>query len=665
MSRIIRFVPALLIALPLLDVPGAAVAQQAPAAPNAQSAPNANRDAEIAAATAEGMAEALRRAQGGDWVAQHFLAQAYYSGQGVPKDPATGMYWMKKAADGGFARAQARLALTYNNYGRPPTDPQAAYRYASMAAKQGDTIGYYAMGLFNEYAVGTPRDIDKALEFYADAAGAGNPASLFNMGQLFASGVGVPQGAGAGKASEAEVRALYSGTMYALAEQRGYKLPDDVSRTVEPIAALLLAGFLSLPIAGNAFAHEAAGLAYLNGRRVPKDTAVGIAALKRAAEGGSASAAARLGMEYYRGVNVPRDNPQAVRYFQQAAKAGNEVGYYGLGIYSKYGAVLPKDQGVANQYFGRAIQGFDGYSAFNLGIAYKDGLGLAPNRAVANYLFLVARQRNISQAANFLSAEQSRSAGPVATPRPAGGTAPLPVTVASVPAGPRFALVIGNSDYAGGLPRLTNPGNDADLMATALKKTGFQVQTVKNADQMTMKKAIAAFGDRVRSAGASATAMFYYAGHGVQSDGVNFLIPVNAAITAKADLDLYGVSAASVLSQLEGARAMTNIIVLDACRNTPFPSGSRGGFGTGGLAELRARNGTFIAYSTAPGEVAADGAGRNSPFTLALAQNIQKPGDPVEIVFRNVRRDVRTATNDAQTPWDSSSLTTDFAFQPK
>jgi TPR repeat protein len=663
MARIIRLSPAVLSALPLLLVPVAAIAQPAPAAQNTQPAPNANRDREIAAATAEGMAEALRRAQGGDWVAQHFLAQAYTYGQGVQKDPATGLFWMKKAADGGFARAQARLALTYNNYGRPPTDPQAAYRYASMAAKQGDTIGYYAMGLFNEYGVGTPRDTAKALEFYAYAAGAGNHDSLFNMGRLFASGVGVPKGQGGGNVSEAEAREFYSGIMYVLAEQRGYKLPPDISQKVGPITAFLLEAMRKQPVAGNAYSHEAAGLAYLTGWRVPKDVAVGIAELKRAAEDGSASAAARLGMEYYRGVNVPRDNPQAVRYFEQAAKAGNQVGYYGLGLYSKYGVVLPKDQGVANQHFKRAIQGFDGNSAFNVGIAYKDGLGLAPNRAVANYYFLVARQRNIAQATNFLSAEQSRSAGPVATPRPAGGTAPLPVTVASVPAGPRFALVIGNGDYVGSLPRLTNPGNDADLMTAALKSTGFQVQTVKNADQMAMKKAIAAFGDRVRSAGAGATAMFYYAGHGVQSDGVNFLIPVNAAINAKADLDLYGVSAASVLSQLEGARAMTNIIVLDACRNMPFPSGSRGGFGVGGLAELRARNGTFIAYSTAPGEVAADGTGRNSPFTMALAQNIQKPGDPVEIVFRNVRRDVRTATNDAQTPWDSSSLTTDFAFK--
>jgi len=226
--------------------------------------------------------------------------------------------------------------------------------------------------------------------------------------------------------------------------------------------------------------------------------------------------------------------------------------------------------------------------------------------------------------------------------------------------GPRFALIIGNSAYGPDIGGLLNPVNDARLMGQVLGRLGFQVEIVADADQKTMKRAIARFGEKLRIAGRGATGLFFYAGHGIQSRGINYLIPLGAMIQAEADLDIEAVAADSVLSQMEEAGTSTNIIILDACRNMPltrrFRSASRG------LARMDAPNGSFIAYSTAPGSVAADGEGVNSPFVTALSGSIARPGIPLEVVFRDVRRNVLEVTQGLQTPWDSSSLISPFYF---
>ena len=228
--------------------------------------------------------------------------------------------------------------------------------------------------------------------------------------------------------------------------------------------------------------------------------------------------------------------------------------------------------------------------------------------------------------------------------------------------GPRHALIIGNSQYGASLGRLPNPANDARQVAAALQRVGFAVDLVIDADQKTMKRAISRFGDRLAAGGRSATGLFYYAGHGIQSRGTNYLIPVSAPIEREADLDLEGVAADTVLAQMEEAGAGTSIVILDACRNMPlarsFRSASRG------LARMDAPNGSFIAYSTAPGATAADGDGRNSPFAAALVRQLGQKGLPIEVMFRGIRRQVVEATGGQQTPWDSSSLLDPFYFVP-
>ncbi|WP_333869310.1 MULTISPECIES: caspase family protein [Leisingera] len=223
----------------------------------------------------------------------------------------------------------------------------------------------------------------------------------------------------------------------------------------------------------------------------------------------------------------------------------------------------------------------------------------------------------------------------------------------------RLALVIGNSAY-GSVQPLDNPGRDARLMAETLERLGFDVTLAVDAPQLEMKRAIARFGRKLRGAGQDATGLFYYAGHGVQSFGSNYLLPVDVALSDAADLDLMAVEAQSVLRQMASARNRTNIVILDACRNNPFKAVAD--LNESGLAEMKAPTGTFLAYATAPGEVALDGEGENSPFTEALAREIVVPGAPVEQVFKQVRRAVLEQSGGGQTPWDTSSLVSDFTF---
>lgn len=223
----------------------------------------------------------------------------------------------------------------------------------------------------------------------------------------------------------------------------------------------------------------------------------------------------------------------------------------------------------------------------------------------------------------------------------------------------RIALIVGNGAYRN-VSGLDNAAQDARLISAALVASGFKVTLVLDADQAAMMQAIGKFGRALREAGPEATGLFYYAGHGVQSFGKNYLVPVDAELHDAADLGLVAVPADTVLLQMNSARNRTNIMILDACRNNPFEAILD--LTDNGLAEMKAPTGTFLAYSTAPGAVALDGIGANSPFTSALATLLPTPGLAIEELFREVRVKVLEATGGLQTPWDASSLTQAFYF---
>ncbi len=221
----------------------------------------------------------------------------------------------------------------------------------------------------------------------------------------------------------------------------------------------------------------------------------------------------------------------------------------------------------------------------------------------------------------------------------------------------RFALVIGNSAYA--TAPLPNPVNDANLMAETLAGLGFQVKLHKDLTRRDMRRAIVDFGQSLEEAPKGSVALIFYAGHGIRIDGENYLIPVDAEISDPLDVKIEGVQASTVLETLNRYEGL-NIVVLDACRNNPFEGGTRSG--GGGLARMDAPTGTLVAFSTAPGRVAEDGEGSNSPYTRALVRSMQIPGMKVEDVFKRVRIEVLERTSKRQVPWESSSLIGDFYF---
>ncbi|MES1151217.1 MAG: caspase family protein, partial [Dongia sp.] len=199
----------------------------------------------------------------------------------------------------------------------------------------------------------------------------------------------------------------------------------------------------------------------------------------------------------------------------------------------------------------------------------------------------------------------------------------------------------------------------------ALEKVGFQVILVTDATQKQMQRAIVDFGDRLAKAGPDAVGLFYYAGHGLQLEGQNYLVPTDADISREVDVEIDGVSADLVLKQMAYADSRVNIVILDSCRNNPLARDYRGLASNQGFAEIRSKpKGTFISYSTAPGEVAVDGNDGHSPFAEALAKAMQLPGLDLPEVFQHVREQVLDATDQKQTPWDSSSLVKSFYFVP-
>lgn len=225
----------------------------------------------------------------------------------------------------------------------------------------------------------------------------------------------------------------------------------------------------------------------------------------------------------------------------------------------------------------------------------------------------------------------------------------------------RIALVIGNANYQNVTP-LANSANDANLMSKTLQSLGFEVMEFTNLDRKTMTDKIYDFGDKLKSQ--NAVGLFYYAGHGLQVNGTNYLVPITAAVNRIQEIDDECVSIDKVLGQMEYAGNDLNIIILDACRNNPFAVARA--VNDGGLAQMDAPKGTFVAYATAPGKTASDGTGNNGLYTEQLAKAITIPGLKIEDVFKKVRNQVYNISKQSgteQIPWENSSIFGDFYFK--
>ena len=231
----------------------------------------------------------------------------------------------------------------------------------------------------------------------------------------------------------------------------------------------------------------------------------------------------------------------------------------------------------------------------------------------------------------------------------AARTAPTP------PTPERFALVIGNTAYGTDLGPLRNPANDAEDMAARLRQLGFTVTLGTNTTLQQLQEALVAFSQQLRR---GKLGLFYYAGHGVQVNGINYLVPIGARLVHASDVKEQTIAAEQVLNSMEASGNQANIVILDACRNNPFPS--RWPSARPGLAPMAAARGSLIAYATAPGAVAADGNTRNGTYTKYLLQALNVPGLLIEQVLKRVRVAVEEETSGEQIPWESSSLRGDL-----
>jgi uncharacterized caspase-like protein len=226
----------------------------------------------------------------------------------------------------------------------------------------------------------------------------------------------------------------------------------------------------------------------------------------------------------------------------------------------------------------------------------------------------------------------------------------------------RLALVIGQSAYRS-VPALPNPANDARAVTQMLTDSGFEVSSAGDLSQIQLREAVSEFAGKISAKGSDTIALVFYAGHGLQIDGENFLVPVDVDPKRESDIPMQAVRLNDILNTLTSVPSKMRFLLLDACRNNPFPEINKS-VGRG-LAIVDAKIGapnTFLSFSTSPGAEAEDGAGANSPYTTALLVAAKEPNIPVEETFKHVRVAVNKSTDGRQTPWDSSSLTEDFRF---
>lgn len=257
------------------------------------------------------------------------------------------------------------------------------------------------------------------------------------------------------------------------------------------------------------------------------------------------------------------------------------------------------------------------------------------------------------------------------------GLQQTPTVAPSVPAEPtleelysgekRFALVIGNSAYSQKIGVLRNPVNDATAFASTLKAMDFEVTLITDATYGKIRVEMLKFREKLNTGDKEHTVgLFYYAGHGLQHDNENYIVPVDAELEFEDDIPRYCFPIQKmVLNQLENTNSRMNILVLDACRNNPFPSMNRSIGGNQGLGEMRKARGAFIAYATSPGSVASDGTGSNGLYTQELIKAMQRPGRTIEQVFKDVRANVLRISEDRQNPWENSNIIGDFYFKLK
>jgi TPR repeat protein len=569
------------------------------------------------------------------------LGVLYQHGLGVTKDETEAVRLFRIAAAQETPTGQFNLAVEYEmGRGGVTKDDIAARRLYQLAAAKGLAGAENALGLFYESGRGQlHKDDNEAARLFKLAAEQGLAVSQYNLARFIESGRGGTR--------KDDVEAL-----------RLYRLAADQN---------------------HAAAQNSVAVFMQSGRGgVPRDDVEAARLYKLAADKGLPAAQNNLGNFYQAGRGgLSKDDGEALRLYKLAAEKNNPFAQTNIGrFYETARGGLNKDESEAARYYKMAADQGHSYGQFNLGRFTEAGRGgLKKDNEEAARLYKLAADQGNTDAQKALQQLNARLAQklPSASATPAnsptstnssnpGLAAPTAKPGSTTSANPkmvlerRVALVIGNSAYQS-VPMLPNPRNDAKGVATALRSIGFtKVQVVSDASRSDLIAALRDFQHEVDNADWAAV---YYAGHGLEVDGVNYLIPVDARLRDDRDVQDEAISVGRVLDATANARKL-RIVMLDACRDNPFLSKMHRSIATRsvsrGLAAVEPVGATLVVFAAKDGETAEDGSGDHSPFTGSLIRRMQEPGVEINRLFRLVTGDVLKATANKQRPFVYGSL---------
>ena len=529
-----------------------------------------------------------------------------------------------KRANKGEAEAQFRLGKIYYD----SKDYTQALHWFTKSAEQGNYNGLSAMGTLYRNGHGVTQDFNKAIVFFIKAYNKGNEKVASSLAHCYL-----------------RIREFKQSKYWAIkAAEQG---------NIDQI--IWVANSYSLGTTG--FEKDSVQAAYWT---------------LKAAEKGDIGSQDRIADYYKIGYGLDKDISKALYWYQKAADQGNVHAQERLfELRSQIATIdwlLAQDTvtepsceisvGIkSNSQISNAEIIVNGQTFRGINAVQNDGYDMKLNKNV-----------NLQPGQNIVKVNVTNTAGTTTlekyitynAPQPQPQPNPVPVITPDIKDdyGKRLALIIGNSNYAAG-QMLKNPTNDAIDIANKLESLGFDVMLAVNATHEQMDMKIEEFGTKAHQYD---VALFYYAGHGIQSKGTNYLLPVDAQLQSEEQLRYRCTPTNYVLDKLDASGCKMKIVILDACRNNPFERSWHRGANSRGLSIMNAPRGTLIAYATAPGDVANDGEGRNSPYTEAILTMLNKPGVKLLDFFQGVTEQVIEATNTMQYPWTSQSITGTFYF---
>jgi len=432
-------------------------------------------------------------------------------------------------------------------------------------------------------------------------------------------------------------------------------------------------------------------LYYFGDNSLPKDVKTAATYFRKSAELGEANGQQWMGYLYSRGEGVPKDRAQAIAWYQKAAAQGDKTSIDELRKLGFTATVTPTTKpsnvtftkpkatltwlstatSVASKKYQLKV-GIKSTSEIESVVVKLNGQKDRGIKTVSSdgYDMVINRNLTLVSGTNTIRIEVRNAGGTAVSERKISyvpinsGSSSNPVTNTVKTKEKRIALVMGNANYKNTDMQLDNPVNDADDVAAKLSSLGFTVIRSFDQSRQGMEQAISTFGTKAKDYD---VALFFYAGHGIQYQGANYLVPIDAQLPSEEYVKYNCTDANLVLDMMESAGCKMKIVILDACRNNPFArSWNRSTTGGSGLGVMNAPKGTFIAFSTAPGDVALDSGNgvRNSPYTSALLETLDLPGLSITDFFQEVLERVAINTNEKQTPWTSNSFRGKFVFNP-